>query len=45
MAESDNVMFDKAMFRDEQEEYSAIFVGNPKREGDSFSYLVKAFDN
>lgn len=38
-------MFNKAMFRDDQEEYAAIYVGAPKKEGDNYTYLVKAFDN
>lgn len=38
-------MFNQAMFRDENEEYAAIFVGDPRKEGDAVSYLVKAFDN
>lgn len=39
-------MFNQAMFRDENEEYAAIFVGNAQKEGgDVVSYLVKSFDN
>lgn len=38
-------MFNKLLFRDEQDEYTRIFVGAPKRDKDSFTYLVKAFDN
>jgi hypothetical protein len=33
------------MFRDENEEYTRIFVGEPKKLGDTYVYLVKGFDN
>lgn len=33
------------MFRDENEDYYKIFVGAPKKIGEKFVYLIKAFDN
>ena len=33
------------MLRDETEEIQKIFVGDPKRMGDKFVYMVKGFDN
>jgi hypothetical protein len=38
-------MFERREFRDEAEEYSAIFVGRLQKEKDYHTYLVKGFDN